>query len=86
LTTDLERNREQKIENVQTILEKARFLSWDSQRELHEVELAHKLSPFIRGLESELSQLQSGLEPERKLGSRKRDLEQKDVVRRLRLE
>ena len=87
LTTELVWSTEQKIAEVQTILEKARFLSSDSQRELREVELAHHLSPFIRTLERALSQLQSELVSEKNSRREKRDLEQEsDITKRLRLE
>ena len=87
LTTDLVWSTEQKITEVQTVLEKARFLSSDSQRELREVELAHNLIPFIRTLESKLGELQSELVPEKNSRREKRSLEQEsNPLKRLRFE
>lgn len=87
LTSELERTTEDKIELVESILNEARFVSSNSQRELGEVEFAHNMSSFIRTLERELSQLQSELAPEKNSKSKKREIEQEpDSLKTLRFE
>lgn len=75
LTTVFDMTVEQKITEVQTILDKAHALSFKSQCETGDVDFARTLSSLIRQSWSKLDQLQSELVSEKTLESRKRPLE-----------
>jgi hypothetical protein len=77
----------QKIAEFQAMKEEAQAISYNSQRELHEVGFAHLLSKLIYTSNYMINLLQADLSPEKNSRREKRDLEQEsDSLKRLRLE